>query len=197
MKRCSARHGCRHARCTDQAGAGLTAAAQHCPVHRPADLSPAARRAWSGLAWPLLAEPDGQIAIELALACLPAFALFLLAAASGMLKRRLAVLAVFGLCAAIAAYSAVNLLASAYGNTWTAGEILRGLFLAQLPQLGLARSGVDSAAGAAQPPTPLSTFCSCSAASSCLAERSSSRRKPSALFRLNSNTRSRPPSATR
>lgn len=91
-----------------------------------------------GLAWPLLAEPDGQIAIELALACLPAFALFLLAAASGMLKRRLAVLAVFGLCAAIAAYSAVNLLASAYGNTWTAGEILRGLFLAQLPQLGLA-----------------------------------------------------------
>jgi|TARA_A100001518_G_C1176338_1_gene26023 hypothetical protein len=74
----------------------------------------------------------------LALACLPAFALFLLAAASGMLKRRLAVLAVFGLCAAIAAYSAVNLLASAYGNTWTAGEILRGLFLAQLPQLGLA-----------------------------------------------------------
>ncbi|WP_242444954.1 hypothetical protein [Ectopseudomonas oleovorans] len=91
-----------------------------------------------GLAWPLPAEPDGQIAIELALACLPAFALFLLAAASGMLKRRLVVLAVFGLCAAIAAYSAVNLLASAYGNTWTAGEILRGLFLAQLPQLGLA-----------------------------------------------------------
>lgn len=168
MKRCSARHGCRHARRADQAVAGLTAAAQHCPVHRPADLSPAARRAWSGLA-----------------------------AASGMLKRRLAVLAVFGLCAAIAAYSAVNLLASAYGNTWTAGEILRGLFLAQLPQLGLARSGVDSAAGAAQPPTPLTTFCSCSAASSCLAERSSSRRKPSALFRLNSNTRSRPPSAIR
>lgn len=91
-----------------------------------------------GLAWPLPAEPDGQIAIELALACLPAFALFLLAAASGMLKRRLAVLAAFGLCAAIAAYCAVNLLASAYGNTWTAGEILRGLFLAQLPQLGLA-----------------------------------------------------------
>lgn len=91
-----------------------------------------------GLAWPLPAEPDGHIAIELALACLPAFALFLLAAASGMLKRRLVVLAVFGLCAAIAAYSAVNLLASAYGNTWTAGEILSGLFLAQLPQLGLA-----------------------------------------------------------
>ncbi|MDH1338239.1 hypothetical protein [Ectopseudomonas oleovorans] len=91
-----------------------------------------------GLAWPLPPEPDGHIAIELALACLPAFALFLLAAASGMLKRRLVVLAVFGLCAAIAAYSAVNLLASAYGNTWTAGEILRGLFLAQLPQLGLA-----------------------------------------------------------
>lgn len=94
--------------------------------------------AWPGLAWPLPAEPDGQIAIELALACLPAFALFLLAAASGMLKRRLVVLAVFGLCAAIAAYCAVNLLASAYGNTWTASEILRGLFLAQLPQLGLA-----------------------------------------------------------
>ena len=91
-----------------------------------------------GLAWPLPPEPDGHIAIELALACLPAFALFLLAAASGMLKRRLVVLAVFGLCAAIAAYCAVNLLASAYGNTWTAGEILRGLFLAQLPQLGLA-----------------------------------------------------------
>nr|WP_256836244.1 hypothetical protein [Pseudomonas oleovorans] len=91
-----------------------------------------------GLAWPLPAEPDGQIAIELALACLPAFALFLLAAASGMLKRRLVVLAVFGLCAAITAYCAVNLLASAYGNTWTASEILRGLFLAQLPQLGLA-----------------------------------------------------------
>lgn len=91
-----------------------------------------------GLAWPLPAEPDGQIAIELALACMPAFALFLLAAASGMLKRRLVVLALFGLCAAIAVYCAVNLLASAYGNTWTAGEILRGLFLAQLPQLGLA-----------------------------------------------------------
>lgn len=91
-----------------------------------------------GLAWPLPAEPDGQIAIELALACLPAFALFLLAAASGMLKHRLVVLAAFGLCAAIAAYCAANLLASAYGNTWTTGEILRGLFLAQLPQLGLA-----------------------------------------------------------
>lgn len=195
MKRCSARHGCCHARRADQAVAGLTAAAQHCPVHRPAACH--LQHGGLGLAWPLLAEPDGQIAIELALACLPAFALFLLAAASGMLKRRLAVLAVFGLCAAIAAYSAVNLLASAYGNTWTAGEILRGLFLAQLPQLGLARSGVDSAAGAAQPPTPLTTFCSCSAASSCLAERSSSRRKPSALFRLNSNTRSRPPSAIR
>ncbi|XLY87285.1 hypothetical protein ACK8QS_17195 [Ectopseudomonas mendocina] len=91
-----------------------------------------------GLAWPLPAEPDGQIPIELALACLPAFALFLLAAASGMLKRRLVVFAVFGLCAAIAAYCAVNLLASAYGNTWTASEILLGLFLAQLPQLSLA-----------------------------------------------------------
>lgn len=91
-----------------------------------------------GLAWPLSPEPDGHIAIELALACLPAFALFLLAAASGMLKRRLVVLALFGLCAALAAYCAVNLLASAYGNTWTAGEILRGLFLAQLALLGLA-----------------------------------------------------------
>lgn len=91
-----------------------------------------------GLAWPLPPEPDGHIAIELALACLPAFALFLLAAASGMLKRRLVVLALFGLCAALAAYCAVNLLASAYGNTWTAGEILRGLFLAQLALLGLA-----------------------------------------------------------
>ena len=48
------------------------------------------------------------------------------------------VLALFGLCAALAAYCAVNLLASAYGNTWTAGEILRGLFLAQLALLGLA-----------------------------------------------------------
>ena len=91
-----------------------------------------------GLAWPLPPEPDGHIAIELALACLPAFALFLLAAASGMLKRRLVVLTLFGLCAALAAYCAVNLLASAYGNTWTAGEILRGLFLAQLALLGLA-----------------------------------------------------------
>lgn len=91
-----------------------------------------------GLAWPLPPEPDGHIAIELALACLPAFALFLLAAASGMLKRRLVVLALFGLCAALAAYCAVNLLASAYGNTWTAGEILRGLFLAQLALLGMA-----------------------------------------------------------
>lgn len=91
-----------------------------------------------GLTWPLPPEPDGHIAIELALACLPAFALFLLAAASGMLKRRLVVLALFGLCAALAAYCAVNLLASAYGNTWTAGEILRGLFLAQLALLGLA-----------------------------------------------------------
>ncbi|AEB59865.1 hypothetical protein [Ectopseudomonas mendocina] len=91
-----------------------------------------------GLAWPLPPEPDGHIAIELALACLPAFVLFLLAAASGMLKRRLVVLALFGLCAALAAYCAVNLLASAYGNTWTAGEILRGLFLAQLALLGLA-----------------------------------------------------------
>ena len=91
-----------------------------------------------GLAWPLPPEPNGHIAIELALACLPAFALFLLAAASGMLKRRLVVLALFGLCAALAAYCAVNLLASAYGNTWTAGEILRGLFLAQLALLGLA-----------------------------------------------------------
>lgn len=91
-----------------------------------------------GLAWTLPPEPDGHIAIELALACLPAFALFLLAAASGMLKRRLVVLALFGLCAALAAYCAVNLLASAYGNTWTAGEILRGLFLAQLALLGLA-----------------------------------------------------------
>ena len=91
-----------------------------------------------GLAWPLPPEPDGHIAIELALACAPAFALFLLAAACGMLKRRLVVLAVFGLCTAIAAYCSVNLLASAYGNTWTAGEILRGLFLAQLALLGLA-----------------------------------------------------------
>ncbi|PZR39375.1 MAG: hypothetical protein DI524_13390 [Ectopseudomonas oleovorans] len=65
---------------------------------------------------------------------LPSTALFI-----GLLMLGIAaVLAVFGLCAAIAAYSAVNLLASAYGNTWTAGEILRGLFLAQLPQLGLA-----------------------------------------------------------
>ena len=90
--------------------------------------------------WPYGVDELSRLAREkgIALAFLPAFALFLLAAASGMLKRRLVVLAVFSLCAAIAAYSAVNLLASAYGNTWTAGEILRGLFLAQLPQLGLA-----------------------------------------------------------
>lgn len=48
------------------------------------------------------------------------------------------VLLVFALCAAFAAYCAVNLLANAYGNTWTAGEIFHELFLNNLELLGLA-----------------------------------------------------------
>lgn len=92
------------------------------------------------LAWPLLTEPDGHLAIELVLACLPAFALFLLAAACGLLRRAqpVTVLLVFALCAAFAAYCAVNLLANAYGNTWTPGEIFHELFLNNLELLGLA-----------------------------------------------------------
>lgn len=91
------------------------------------------------LAWPLLTEPDGHLAIELVLACLPAFALFLLAA-YGLLRRAqpVTVLLVFALCAAFAAYCTVNLLANAYGNTWTAGEIFHELFLNNLELLGLA-----------------------------------------------------------
>lgn len=93
-----------------------------------------------GLAWPLPVEPDGHVAMELALACLPAFVLFLLAGAGGLLRRHgpLVMLLLFGLCATFAAYCAVNLFASAYGNTWTTGEIARGLFLTQLPLLCLA-----------------------------------------------------------
>ncbi|WP_277373970.1 hypothetical protein [Pseudomonas sp. AA-38] len=92
-----------------------------------------------GLAWPLPVEPDGHVAMELALACLPAFVLFLLAGAGGLLRRHGSlVMLLFGLCATFAAYCAVNLLASAYGNTWTTGEIVRGLFLTQLPLLCLA-----------------------------------------------------------
>ncbi|AVO52140.1 hypothetical protein [Ectopseudomonas mendocina] len=93
------------------------------------------------LAWPLLTEPDGHLAIELVLACLPAFALFLLAAC-GLLRRAqpVTVLLVFALCAAFAAYCAVNLLASAYGNTWTPGEIFHELFLSNLDLLVLALS---------------------------------------------------------
>lgn len=91
------------------------------------------------LAWPLLTEPDGHLVIELALASLLAFALFLLAAC-GLLRRAqpVTVLLVFALCAAFAAYCAVNLLANAYGNTWTASEILHELFLNNLELLGLA-----------------------------------------------------------
>ncbi len=97
------------------------------------------QQACQALAWPLLTEPDGHLAIELVLACLPAFALFLLAAC-GLLRRAqpVTVLLVFALCAAFAAYCAVNLLANAYGNTWTPGEIFHELFLSNLELLGLA-----------------------------------------------------------
>ncbi|MGG2399583.1 hypothetical protein ACJRW5_21805 [Pseudomonas sp. SH1-B] len=91
-----------------------------------------------GLAWPLPIEPDSRVAFELMLACLPGWMLFLLATVSGLLRRSLVVLILFGLCAALAVYCAVNLLAVAYGNTWMTGEIFHGLFLAQLTLLGLA-----------------------------------------------------------
>lgn len=90
-----------------------------------------------GLAWPLPTEPDAHVATELALACLPAFVLFLLGTSAGVLRKG-AILPLFCLCVAVAAYCAVNLLASAYGNTWTAGEIFRELYLGQLTLLGLA-----------------------------------------------------------
>lgn len=94
------------------------------------------------VAWPLLAEPDGHLAIELVLACLPAFALFLLAAACGLLRRMppVIVMLVFSLCGALAAYCAVSLLASAYGNTWTPGEVFHELLLSNLGLLVLALS---------------------------------------------------------
>lgn len=93
-----------------------------------------------GLAWPLLVEPDTHIAIELILACLPAFTLFLLIAVGGLRRRArpVATPLIFTLCAPLAAACALGLLASAYGATWTTSEIIHELLLSQLDLLGLA-----------------------------------------------------------
>lgn len=93
-----------------------------------------------GLEWPSLLEPGSNPAIELALASLPGLLAFLLLAASGLLRRgkALPLLLGYSLCASLAAYCAVSLFASSYGNTWSATEIFRELLLNQLNLLGLA-----------------------------------------------------------
>ena len=98
------------------------------------------QQACLGLAWPLPPEPDGHLSTELILASAPAITLFLLIAVSGLLRhaRPVATLLLFSLCGTLAAYCAVCLLAGAYGNTWTPGEIFHELLLNHLTLLGLA-----------------------------------------------------------
>jgi hypothetical protein len=88
------------------------------------------------LEWPELIDSSGGATAELLVAALPGMLILLLA--SRLLRGRLLLIAAFVGCALLACICAAFTFAQAFGNTWSSGEILLELVLAQLHLIALA-----------------------------------------------------------